>query len=119
MNLKEVRIAGYAWALYQPFLADYTQVLSHDAFVQWASGSNIPRTDDAFAYWDQGVYDSRWLTHDDQYLSPSEIAERMGYDYEFILEEIVEGTLPAIDMAGKAAIWAPDARDWYNRLQNQ
>ncbi len=119
MNQQDVRIAGYAWALYQPFLIDYTQPNSRAAFQQWALDANFPDTDEAFAYWDQGVRDSKWLTHEDQYLSPYDIVERMGCDYEFVLEEIVEGLLPAKDMAGKAAIWAPDARDWYHRLQGK
>jgi hypothetical protein len=119
MNQKESRIAGYAWALYQPFLADYTKVISHEAFLQWAAQNNFPQTDDAFFYWDQGVRDAKWLTDEEEFLTPTDIAERMGYDYEFILEEIVEGTLPAIDLAGKAAIWAPDARAWYIGLQGE
>lgn len=119
MNEKDARIAGYAWALYQPFLADYTEAITHAAFLQWGDDNHFPQTDDVFVYWDQGVRDSKWLTHHDEYLSPTDISERMGYDYEFILEEIVEGTLPAIDMAGKAGIWAPDARDWYIRLQRE
>jgi hypothetical protein len=119
MNYKDVRIAGYAWALYQPFLADYTKAISHVGFLQWATDTGFPDTDEAFDYWDQGVRDAKWLTDAEEYLSPIDIAERMGYDYEFILEEIVEGTLPAIDMAGKAAIWAPDARAWYIRLQEE
>jgi hypothetical protein len=117
MIMKAPRIAGYTWALYQPHLSDYTEPVSHSAFVEWTADVTFPTSDQALIWWNQGVHDAKWLTYENEYLSVSDIVDRMGYEDEFILFEISEGILPATIIAGKAAIWAPDARDWYAQLQ--
>jgi hypothetical protein len=115
--MKEPQIAGYTWAIYQPHLSDYTELASHNAFVDWATSVRFPESDQALVCWDRGAHDAKWLTYENEYLSVSDIVERMGYDTEFVLSEISEGALPAIAIRGKAVISAPDARDWYAKLQ--
>jgi hypothetical protein len=51
---KEARVAGYIWALSQPFLSDFTEEVSDEAMLQWIYDTNAPLNGDLAYYWELG-----------------------------------------------------------------